>query len=222
MEISRELVEVKLGLEADRLLGKSPWQLRLAEGGGAIDDQLIAPAKALIAGRQQVADLVDDAGFRHRDHVVAPSPTAGGCLQGQGHAEVLLIAAADGGLGSRLEPVELAAKLLFIFVAVPGQPALAPDVGSLGDDRAVGVDPVFDPFQSGGQLIDAGVGGDRRLLAVGRLEGGGQFFQQRTELPRRHRRDSRKQAAEQGKLAGRADGVANRHGEGPASAAGSD
>ena len=134
----------------------------------------------------------------------------------------MLIAAADGGLGPRLEPVKLAAKLLFIFVAVPGQPALAPDVGSLGDDRAVGVDPVFDPFQSGSQLIDAGVGSNRRLLAVGRLEGGGQFFQQRTELPRRHRRDSRKQAAEQGKPAGRADGVTNRHGEGPASAAGSE
>ena len=37
-------------------------------------------------------------------------------------------------MGPLFEATELPSQLLFVFVAVAGQPALAPDVGLLGDD----------------------------------------------------------------------------------------
>ena len=51
-----------------------------------------------------------------------------------------------------------------------GEPALPPDVGLLGDDRAVAIEVVLKPRNLTAEVVDAGVAAGGRGLAVRSLE----------------------------------------------------
>ena len=66
-----------------------------------------------------------------------------------------LIAAADAGVVEVFEFAQLRLHLRFIFVAVAGEPALAPHIGLFGNDRAIGIDVVFQPVDFVGEMLNA-------------------------------------------------------------------
>jgi hypothetical protein len=107
---------------------------------------------------------------------------AGGRLQGEGHAQVGLIAAADRSGGPLGEQAKLLPHLLFVFEPGPRQPALAPDVGLLGDHRAVAGEMMLEPVHLFGEILQARVVGGRRRDAVRGLQRRGERAENVTEL----------------------------------------
>ena len=162
-DVLREMIEVDRRLETD----------------GVVVRQAVACERLLRPRRERRGAIDDAAGGIGGigDHVL----DVGGALRGRPgtslahrhrHADERLIAAADARVVEVLEVSQLRLHLRFVFVAVARQPALAPHVGLLGDDRAVGVDVVLEPVDLAGELLDGVVLAGLRLLPVEGLRRG--------------------------------------------------
>ena len=134
-----------VGLKADGVVVAHPKRGKRrrcgGEGGGAIDHAAVG-----IGGiGDHVLNRGEIRGSRSR---IAASH----CHR---QARKRLIAAADAGVIEIFEFAQLRLHLRFIFIAVAGEPALAPHIGLLSHDRAVGIDVVFQPVDLVGELLDA-------------------------------------------------------------------
>ena len=187
IEVAGELVEMERGLEAERL-GAEARALGAGgqgEGGRAGDHDRLGPAHGLVGRGDKALDRVDHAGGARRlrhGHLIASPAVARRGLQGERHAQKGLVAAAEGGARATLEPAQLRPHLGLVFGTVSGEPVLAPDVGSLGDDRAVVVEVVLEPEDLAGELVEAGIGGNGRRVAVDGAEGARQAAEEPRKL----------------------------------------
>ena len=171
VEVARELVELDRGLERDRVgleLHAVGGRGHL-EGGRPRDHALAGPLHLFVGGGEHRVDLVEDGARVRRArhlHKLRPAAPAAGGLQGHRHPQKRLIASPQRRVRPHLESLELAAELLFVFVAVAGEAVLPPHIRLLGHDRAVAVEIAFEPLDLPAHALGAGVAGHRRRLAV--------------------------------------------------------
>ena len=159
-DVLREMIEVDRRLQADGVVVPHP------EAGKG----LLRPGRERGRPVDDAAGRIDGIG----DHVL----DGGGALGRRPGAPVAhrhrqankrLIAAADARVVEILKVAQLGLHLRFVFVAMAGEPALAPHIRLLGDDRAVGIDVVLEPVDLASELLDGVVLAGGWLVAVERL-----------------------------------------------------
>ena len=159
-DVLREMIEVDRRLEADSVVVPHPKACERLLRPGCERGRPVDDAAGRIDG---IGDHVLDGGGALGRRPGSPVPHR------HRQADERLIAAADARVVEILKVAQLGLHLRFVLVAMAGEPALAPHIRLLGDDRAVGIDVVLEPIDLAGELLDGVVLTRGRLVAVERL-----------------------------------------------------
>ena len=159
-DVLREMIEVDRRLQADGVV------VPHAKAG----ERLLRPGREWCRPVDDAAGRIDGIGNHVLDGGGALGRRACGPVPHRHRqTDKRLIAAADARVVEILKVAQLRLHLRFVFVAMAGEPALAPHIRLLGDDRAVGIDVVLEPVDLAGELLDGVVLAGGRLFPVERL-----------------------------------------------------